>query len=117
MDPTFAAVLALVPPPFGTYLAMFLTIASAVCLVASSIDAAFPPPAEGSRWVAVRNVIHWLALNRGFARNAVPAGAIPASVAEHAAELRATAAAVEGAAGTLAEAVKRVPEATPSPGA
>ncbi len=115
MDPTLAAVLALVPAQYATSVATCIAVVTAACTLASGIDAAFPPPAEGSRWVPVRTVIHWLALNRGFARNAVPAGAIPASVAAHAAEVRATAAATALAAGTLVEAAKRQPEAVPSP--
>lgn len=115
MDPTFAAFLGLLSdvPVLGPVLP-YLPL---VCGLAAIADALIPPPAQGSRWVPVRQVAHVLGLNFGYARNAVPAGAIPATVAAHAAELRAAASAVEGAAGTLSEAVRRAPEAVPSPSA
>ena len=80
MDPTFTAVLALVPAPYGQYVATALTILSAICFVCSVIDASFPQPAEGSRWVPIRHVIALGALSLGAARNLVRPGAVPASV-------------------------------------
>ena len=107
MDPV-SALLALVP-------AAWLVYALAACGVCALLDAALPPPAEGSGWVPARQVLHVLAANIWNARNAVPAGAVPASVAAHVAEVRTAAAVVEAAAGTLAEAAAGQDEAVPSP--
>ena len=107
MDP-ISALLALVP-------VQYLAYAFAACGLCALLDAVLPAPPAGSRWVGVRGVLHVLGANVLNARNAVPAGAVPASVAAHAAEVRTVAAALEAAAGTLAEAGKGVPEAVPSP--
>ena len=107
MEP-ITALLALVP-------AGYLVYALAACGLCALLDAALPQPPEGSGWVPVRRVLHVLGANVWNARNAVPAGAVPASVAAHAAEVRQVSAAVEAAAGTLAEAAQGQDEAVPSP--
>ena len=115
MDPTLIgsliALLQSVP-----YAGPFLPYIPLVCVMAAITDAAFPPPPAGSIWVGPRTVIHILAFNFANSRNAVPAGAIPASVAAHVNEVRAVAAEVEIAAGTLAQVATGRSEAVPSPG-
>ena len=96
--PSLIALLATVP-----YVGPFLPYIPLVCGLAAIADAALPPTPAGSSWVGARKVLHVLAINVGSARNAVPAGAIPASVAEKAAEVRVVAMAVENAAGELAQ--------------
>ena len=96
--PSLIALLATVP-----YVGPFLPYIPLVCGLAAIADAALPPTPAGSSWVGARKVLHVLAINVGSARNAVPAGAIPASVAEKAAEVRTVAVAVENAAGELAQ--------------
>ena len=104
--PSLIALLATVP-----YVGPFLPYIPLVCGLAAIIDAVVPPPPEGSPWVGARKVVHMMALNIGYARNAVPSGAIPASVAEKATEMRAVTAAVESAAGELAQRAEGKPEA------
>ena len=111
MDPAYQAFLAILPPPWATYAATALVSYFAICTVASAIDAAFPPPPAGSWLVGPRNIIHVLALNKGNATNAVPAGAIPASVARKVAETEDAAAKLATAAGELAQRVEGQPEA------
>jgi hypothetical protein len=111
MDPMFQAALAVLPAPYAAYVAALLSIVSAMCLVASSVDASFPQPAAGSRWVPVRHVIAWLAISKGFARNAVPAGAVPATVQQKVDEVQAAASSVANAVGELAQKVAGAPEA------
>ena len=115
MDPTLiGSLIALLQS--APYVGPFLPYIPLVCGVAAIIDFAFPPPPAGSMWVGPRTVVHILALNIMNARNAVPAGAIPASVAAHVEEVRAVAAEVEIAAGTLAQVATGNPESAPSPG-
>ena len=87
---------------------VFVFAALGVCAIA---DALMPQPPAGSDWVPARRLLHVLASNYLNARNAVPAGAVPASVAVHAAEVRRAAEAVEQTAGTLATAAEGTPEA------
>jgi hypothetical protein len=70
VDPTglIAALSAI--PGVGPYL-IYLPILFAVCKLATVF---VPPPPAGSRWIGFYNLISSIGLNRGYARNAVPAG-------------------------------------------
>ncbi|GAC1500198.1 MAG: hypothetical protein NVS1B6_06380 [Steroidobacteraceae bacterium] len=98
------ALLAAIPHQYTTYI-------FAVMGIAAALDALLPPTPAGSRWVLPRKALHLIGANFLNARNAVPAGAVPASVAAHAVEVRAAANTVEQAAATLGEAAKGEPEA------
>ena len=112
MDPLQAliAVLSAVPV-FGPVLP-YVPGLIALCAI---LDAVIPQPVADSAWVPLRRIVAMAGGSFGYARNAVPAGAVPASVAAHVAEVRQVAAAVETAAGTLAQAVQGQDEAVPSP--
>ena len=95
MEDVIPAALAAVPAQYVGY----VMTAVAVC---SLLDAYVPQPPAGSRWVPVRRAVSFLAQNVHFARNAVPAGSIPAPVAKAAGQVQQLAAAVEQSAGELA---------------
>ena len=76
VDPTgLLAALALVPG-IGPYL-VYLPIIVALCKL---VTVACPPPVAGSRWLGVYKLVSAVALNFGYAANAIPAG-LPPSVA------------------------------------
>ena len=89
----------------------FIPYVPLVMLACSVADAAFPQPAVGSKWVCLRRIVSTIGLSVGNARNAVPAGVVPASVAQHAAEVKQAAQVVEEVAGTLAQTVEGQVEA------
>lgn len=108
-DPTLALLIGeLRSVPF---LGPVLVYVPPLVLLANVIDAFVPVPPEGSIWVKPRQVVHFVALNFRYARNAVPAGAIPATVAAKVEETKAAAAELEHAAGEAADAVQGNPQA------
>lgn len=65
--PTLIALMATIP-----YVGPVLPYIPLVCGIAAIVDAVVPPPMNGSMWVPLRAFVHILALNVGYARNALP---------------------------------------------
>lgn len=104
-DPTgLLAALALIPG-VGPYL-MYLPLLIAVCKI---VTVAVPPPGAGSRWLGIYKLVSAIALNFGYASNAVPAG-LPPSVARQV-EAAATVTAAVPAAAAAQEAAEVLLEA------
>jgi hypothetical protein len=80
MDPTFAAFLMLLTSVPG--IGPALPYVPLVCGLAALTDVLIPPPPAGSVWVVPRKIIHYLGLNFGYARNALPAGYAPVTKSE-----------------------------------
>ena len=92
-DPTgLLAALALIPG-FGAYL-VYAPILIAACKIVTVVC---PPPVAGSRWLGAYKLVSAVALNFGYAANAVPPG-LPATVAGRVEAATAVTAAVPAAA-------------------
>ena len=92
-DPTgLLAAFALVPG-VGPYL-VYAPIVIAACKI---ITVVCPPPVAGSRWLGVYKLVSAVALNFGYASNAVPPG-LPPTVAQRVEAAAAVTAAVPAAA-------------------
>lgn len=72
--PSLIALMATIP-----YVGPALPYIPLACGLAAILDAVVPPPADGSAWVPLRAFLHIMALNVGYARNAVPTGSAATS--------------------------------------